>query len=45
MGQVLQAVKMSVPPEKVYLINRIDGIYITPTDIRNNLRMIHGKGV
>lgn len=46
MGQVLQAVKLAVDqPRKVYLINRIDGVFITPTDIRNTLRVIQGKGV
>jgi 2-oxoglutarate ferredoxin oxidoreductase subunit alpha len=32
-------------PERVFLVNRIDGVFITPTDIRNMLRMITGKGV
>jgi 2-oxoglutarate ferredoxin oxidoreductase subunit alpha len=46
MGQVLQAVKLAVgQPEKVFLANRIDGVFITPTDIRNILRLIHGRGV
>ncbi len=46
MGQILPAVKMSIDrPEKVFLINRIDGKFITPTDIRNMLRVIQGKGV
>ncbi len=46
MGQVLQAVKLAVDdPEKVFLANRIDGSLITPTDIRNILRVIQGKGV
>ncbi|MBW1776133.1 MAG: 2-oxoacid:acceptor oxidoreductase subunit alpha [Deltaproteobacteria bacterium] len=46
MGQVLQAVKLGVDdPEKVFLANRIDGSLITPTDIRNILRVIQGKGV
>ncbi len=45
MGQLLQPVKMSIdPPEKVFLANRIDGVFITPTDIRNVLRLIQGKG-
>ncbi len=46
MGQVLQAVKLAVDdPEKIFLANRIDGSLITPTDIRNILRVIQGKGV
>jgi 2-oxoglutarate ferredoxin oxidoreductase subunit alpha len=46
MGQVMQSVKMSVDePEKVFLANRIDGTFITPTDIMNILRLIQGKGV
>ena len=32
-------------PEKVYLANRIDGVFITPMDIRNIMRVIRGKGV
>lgn len=46
MGQVLQAVKMAVDePQKVFLANRIDGVFITPSDIFNILRLIQGKGV
>ncbi len=46
MGQVLQAVKLAVDdPEKVFLANRFDGSLITPTDIRNILRVIQGKGI
>ena len=46
MGQILQEVKKAVDdPEKVFLANRIDGILITPTDLRNILRLIQGKGV
>ncbi len=46
MGQVLQEVKKAVPdPDRVMLANRIDGSFITPTDIRNILRLIQGKGV
>jgi 2-oxoglutarate/2-oxoacid ferredoxin oxidoreductase subunit alpha len=32
-------------PERVFLANRIDGGFITPTDIKNILRLIKGKGV
>ena len=46
MGQVMQAVKAAVDdPERVFLANRIDGTFITPTDIMNILRLIQGKGV
>ncbi len=46
MGQVMQAVKMAVDePEKVFLANRVDGVFITDSDIRNILRLIRGKGV
>ena len=44
-GQVLRAVKRAVNnPEKVFLANRVDGVFITPTDIRNILRIIMGRG-
>jgi 2-oxoglutarate/2-oxoacid ferredoxin oxidoreductase subunit alpha len=46
MGQILLEVKKAVDdPEKVFLANRIDGVFISPTDIRNILRLIQGKGV
>jgi len=46
MGQVLHSVKAAVnDPEKVFLANRIDGVFITDLDIRNILRLIRGKGV
>jgi 2-oxoglutarate ferredoxin oxidoreductase subunit alpha len=46
MGQIMQEVKKAVDdPEKVFLANKIDGTFITPTDIRNILRLIQGKGV
>jgi 2-oxoglutarate ferredoxin oxidoreductase subunit alpha len=46
MGQVLREVKMAVDkPERVFLANRIDGSFINPTDIKNILRLIQGKGV
>ncbi len=46
MGQIVHAVKMAVDhPEKVFLANRIDGVFITPNDIRNIMRLIQGKGV
>ena len=46
MGQILQEVKKSLDqPEKVFLANRIDGVFITPVDIRNIIRVIQGRGV
>jgi 2-oxoglutarate/2-oxoacid ferredoxin oxidoreductase subunit alpha len=44
-GQILRAVKRAVEdPEKVFLANRIDGVFINPSDIRNIIRFIQGKG-
>ncbi|VBB47504.1 2-oxoglutarate synthase subunit KorA [uncultured Desulfatiglans sp.] len=46
MGQIVRAVKRAVSdPQRVALANRIDGQIINPTDIRNILRVIQGKGV
>jgi 2-oxoglutarate ferredoxin oxidoreductase subunit alpha len=46
MGQVAQMVKQNVErPERVSLINRIDGEFITDRDIKSTLRIIQGKGV
>ena len=46
MGQVLQSVRAAVErPERVFLANRVDGVLISPVDIRNILRLIQGKGV
>jgi 2-oxoglutarate ferredoxin oxidoreductase subunit alpha len=46
MGQIMEEVRKALgQPEKVFLANRIDGSFITPTDIRNILRVIQGKGV
>jgi 2-oxoglutarate ferredoxin oxidoreductase subunit alpha len=45
-GQILQEVKKAVDDSnKVFLANKIDGTFITPTDIRNVIRLIQGKGV
>ena len=45
-GQVLQSVNMAVDnPSKVFLANRIDGVFIMPSDILKILRLIQGKGV
>lgn len=46
LGQVLLQVKRAVShPDRVMLANRVDGVFITPTDIQSILRMIQGKGV
>jgi 2-oxoglutarate ferredoxin oxidoreductase subunit alpha len=46
MGQIMQSVKLAVErPENVFLANRIDGVYVTPSDILNIIRLIQGKGV
>ena len=46
MGQILREVKRAVErPERVFMANRIDGVFITPKDIRDILRVIQGKGV
>jgi 2-oxoglutarate ferredoxin oxidoreductase subunit alpha len=45
MGQIMQEVKKALNnPEKVFLANRIDGHFITPTEVRHFLRIIQGKG-
>ena len=46
MGQVTESVKSAVDhPERVFLANRVDGQLITPTNIRDFLRIVQGKGV
>jgi 2-oxoglutarate ferredoxin oxidoreductase subunit alpha len=46
MGQLCREVQKVVDhPESVFLANRIDGVFITPGDIRQTLRLIEGKGV
>ena len=46
LGQICKEVKCAVTdPEKVFLANRVDGVFITPTDIRQTLRLVQGKGV
>ncbi|WP_300667902.1 2-oxoacid:acceptor oxidoreductase subunit alpha [Desulfoluna sp.] len=45
-GQVTGLVKAAVEnPERVFLANRIDGELISPTNIKNILRIIQGRGV
>ncbi len=46
MGQVLQQVRAAVEdPERVFLANRFDGKLITPTDIKQIMRVIQGRGI
>jgi len=46
MGQITQEVKKAVPdPDRVFLANRIDGVFITHKDVKATLRLIMGKGV
>ncbi len=46
LGQIVHCVKLALPdPDRVSLANRIDGQFITPTDIKNILRLVQGKGV
>jgi len=45
-GQVCQMVRLALSDaDKVFLANRIDGVLITPTDIKAQLRVISGRGV
>jgi len=44
-GQVTQSVKLAVDrPQRVFLINRIDGELLTDRDIKSTLRIIQGRG-
>ncbi len=46
MGQILQPVQLAVEkPDRVFLINRIDGELITHTNIINALRLFQRRGV
>jgi len=46
MGHVYREVQKALGHvDHVFLANRIDGVFITPTDIRQTLRLITGKGV
>jgi 2-oxoglutarate ferredoxin oxidoreductase subunit alpha len=45
-GQICHMVRSAVPDaDKVFLANRIDGVLITPADIKAQLRVISGRGV
>lgn len=44
-GQVLTQVKQAVlNPDKVFLVNRLDGQLVTPADISKVMRVIEGRG-
>ncbi|MCF8103891.1 MAG: 2-oxoacid:acceptor oxidoreductase subunit alpha [Desulfohalobiaceae bacterium] len=46
MGQVTSEVKKVVDnPKRVFLVNRVDGEFITPTNIKDMIRVIQGRGV
>ena len=46
MGQVTAQVKQAVSrPDRVFLVNRVDGSLVTPTDIGAIMRVIEGRGV
>ncbi len=46
MGQVAEEVKKALPnPDRVFLVNRVDGTLVTPTDIGVIMRVIEGRGV
>jgi len=45
MGQVMTQVKAAVVnPDRVFLVNRMDGMLVTPTDIGKVMRTIEGRG-
>jgi 2-oxoglutarate ferredoxin oxidoreductase subunit alpha len=44
--QVVREVMAAVDePQRVFLANRVDGNMITPSDIKNVIRIVQGKGV
>ena len=46
MGQVTSQVKAVVDdPDNVFLINRLDGSLVTPSDIEGIIRVVEGRGV
>jgi Pyruvate:ferredoxin oxidoreductase and related 2-oxoacid:ferredoxin oxidoreductases, alpha subunit len=45
MGQVLTQVRQAVRhPDRVFLVNRMDGMLVTPTDIGKVMRTVEGRG-
>lgn len=45
MGQIYQEVKKAVRTDRVYLVNRFDGVFISHTDIEKVLNVVMGRGV
>jgi len=46
MGQICSEVKKAaLRPDRVFLANRFDGVFISPADISRVMNMIQGKGV
>ena len=46
MGQITAQVKLAVDsPLRVYLVNRMDGHLITPSEIGSVMRVIEGEGM
>ncbi len=46
MGQIVKEVRAAVDhKDRVYLANRFNGTFITPSNLRDILRLIRGKGV
>ncbi len=46
MGQIVKEVRQALGSSgNVYLANRVDGQMITPTDIKDVMRLIQGKGI
>jgi 2-oxoglutarate ferredoxin oxidoreductase subunit alpha len=46
MGQITDQVKAVVDnPDKVFLINRLDGSLVTPSDIEGVIRVVEGRGI
>ncbi len=45
MGQILAQVKLAMPHHgRIFLVNRLDGHLVTPTDIGGVMRIIEGRG-
>ena len=45
MGQITTQVKQVVQrPDRVFLVNRMDGLMLNPTDIGKVMRVIEGRG-
>ena len=45
MGQLTAQVKQALPEiDRVFLVNRMDGHLVTPTDIDKVIRLMQGRG-